>query len=446
MINTINNISGFLLKALSETLRYTILTVTILAYLSASHLDSVSFSGILLIGVGNYMLSYIISSSIASKSNEKSKLKYIFPVLTLIACLISVLYLMNLRTTNIKIAVLITYMFLWKRGMDSKIEDEDIRTVKGTVFLSVIIIGAIALFMIVMPVTGWYVKVFKVYVPIYFVVTILYLARISMIDAYSKYHANVIDKERNMTRFNVISTTIVGISLVFTLADYSPILSNVWSIVERALDIILYPLAWIGARISAFVNGLIKSADPVMGKGDGISEKSQEEISNLLVDLGPDKYGDLIVQIIDVLKWILFALLFAVVAYVLYKNFRELFYTNKERSLEGDEKSFVRPSGSLLKGMRRTFSNMFNKESFVLEGLHDIRRAYIKSIRKLKNKGYNYQKHYTPNEYLINITKEEHYKDNGFGILTSYYNKVRYGNKELDKGQVEKALKIKDEI
>ncbi|MTI47411.1 MAG: DUF4129 domain-containing protein [Firmicutes bacterium] len=449
MINRLNNISGFLLKAVSETLRYVLIAITALTLIFSNYIDTINVNAIFMIGIANYGISYLLSSYAANRSYEGSRLRFIIPILALTSCLISVFYLQELKTSILKISILIVYAFIWKRGMDSRIDNDYIYTMKRVMLTSVVLVALLSLLITVIPAFDWYLKVFKTYVPIYLIITLLYMARVSILNAYSKYHTNTVDKEKNINRFNIISTVVVALCLLFGIGDYSPVVSKVFNWVERVIEIILYPIGALGAKITMWLSPLFKHALSDEIKGEGISEQAQQELSNAMADIQPDKYSHIVLQVIEVAKWIIFVLIFSIIAYMLYKNFKELFYSSRSKNLEAEEKNFVKPSGDMLKRIRNTFNNLgniFNKDSYNLDGLHAIRKIYIQAIRKLKSKGYNYENSHTPNEFLANVSKREDYNEEDFDVLTEYYNEVRYGKKELDKDKVEKAIKIKDQI
>lgn len=454
MERTLNNISGFLVKSISEIMRYVLVMITILGFLFFNDLKTLNINFVLFFGIVNYGLSYIMADYLKKRSHQNSYMKIIFPIIGIGACIVSVLYLQDIQIPTFKLAVMVVYILLWKKGMDSNINDDDIQTIRKVMLFSLIIISIVvffAMFVTAFTVTGWYLNMFKIYVPVYLIVTLLYMDRVSRTNAYSRYYTNTINKEKNINRFNIISTSIVVLCLLtIFVGEYSIVLKSGFNVINKVLEIILYPVALLGAKLSSFMEKLFaRRIEDIDFKGNNISDEAKKEIAEKWLSIGPDKYGNQIVQIINIFKWILFAIFVGVVGYLLYKNFRELFYTEKENEVEGEEKDFVLPTAKSLSKLKKSFSNLgdrFRRHSNNIKGLPTIRRIYIQMVEKLKDKGYEYKKNYTPNEYLSNIDKEETYRQKGFDIITEYYNKLRYGNKELDENEIKNALEIKEQM
>jgi len=367
---------------------------------------------------------------------------------------------MNIGNMTLKVFLFLFYLIIWRKGTTLLIDDFDLQILRKTLLLNIVLVIILAMLSFALGSFHWYSNLIKVYLPAYMIISIIFLARTNLTTAYNEKNKNVINKSKNIQRFNIISTLIVIVLIIAIATDFFGVgssnlitkgIENIYNILERFLTLILYPVVWVISKVIEMIMGNSKSN--YQDISSGMEEASKRQLERDLPDLSESHINEILLNVIEGAKWFILGIIILAIIYFIYKNMREIYISNKvEESDEGEEKSFVINKGDIIKGIRKPFKFMKNGISKIVgkkgqnfKDLHAIRRIYFQVIIKLDKDGYKFPKHLTPNEYLIELEKKSFHQP-GLDILTEYYNEVRYGKKLLGQDKVNECIEIKNKI
>ncbi len=458
MFNFLDTISGFLLRTISIVLRYILLPFTFAVLTFQRFISGLSINSIFVLGLINYCLSFFISFAFSKLPNKHLKLRYIMFFLSIIVSFFTSFFFIDNQEILIRLISFIVYFFLWKKGIENYIDDEDIETINNSIVISIILFLVTGSLVFFFRFSLWYFSEIKLYLIFYFIITFLYLARTSIIDAYNKKMARTVNKKTNIFIFNCISTinvtffSLAVLSNFFglgNLAFFNSIGNAFYNFIGKLLMKLLYPVISIFAKLSEAIK---ESFNINILKSFQNMKENTEDISQIMdfKDQYNETIGDLI---INFTKWFVLIVGFIVIAYLIFINIKRLYSRTKEvDTADGEEKEFILTAEDIKKGFRKKLNELFSKLSSEAKKNYNnetklpiIRRIYLDVITMLSKKGYEYKKYYTPNEYADLFDGNELHSSE-LGTLTNYYNKVRYGNKKLDEKEIDEASSIKNKL
>lgn len=439
-----NKAVDMLLRAYFESIRFFIIIVTIVGL----YYGEFPVEGIFIFTLTIFIISHIVS--ITSSKLSKTKLNFLkISLLGIITSLIAVYFSLPNESVYFKSCFFIYFFILWKKGMNFLINEEDLVMYRNKFILSLIIILILTLITFGLGASDWYFNILSKYLISYIAISIIFLARTSLIEAYNKKYSNSINKNRNILVFTVLSTAIVLLIVLLTSTDFFG-LGEVWvvdyisNLIVNLLSIIIYPIILLLSNIVIKFREYILTKNPVT-----ISPKGDLAI---MQQFYTEEYKDSIaIKAIEILKWVIILVLFALILYYIYKAFKELYFEVQDEEKEWEDREFILSVNDIKKGVKNQMVNLISKIKRVFKktnGFNElpiIRRVYLETILKLSKRGFIFKNYFTPNEYLSQITDKK-YIDAGLDILTDYYNEARYSNNKITKSKNEQALGIKEEI
>lgn len=444
MYRKVNIISKTLIKGSYDVFKTFILFIAIVAFFFSNIPRDFSLRIIITNGVINYIFSLALIYVGYKKLNMKKLLKGIFPFLAVVISLLFAFYT-NDYSITLKFLTFIYYIYMWKRGIDFTEEDKTPQMFTSELVLLYIEIFLIGFFVNVFGSRDLYLMLIKKYLLVFIVLSILQLMRLNLTTVYEGVNINTINKSKNILRFNILSIVIVSLILILVFTNYFgfgnlnyviDLLKRIYQIFGKVIITVMYPLAWLLAKISKLLNLSFPERE----------DNSETEVEESKMQDMYDQEGSLNIEpILMVLKWSVFIIIGLVIIYIMYKKIRNIYISNKSTSSKDMEKEFVLSKRDIKKGIKKRFNQINNIISKYMEGnnlknLPVIRRLYAEKVIKLNKQGYEYKKHYTPNEFkdYINSKKEE----KSLELLTKYYNSARYGNKNITKKEIEEYIKL----
>lgn len=402
----------------------------------------------------NYLLSYMFSYYIIKKTFISLKIRFILPMLATCISLGSIILFMGSLTIGLKIGVLILNLILWLKGIGAVSYDDDYKTAKNRFALNIIVLLSLTMINFFMQNFVFIYKITEVYLPIYFIIQILYFARSSLLNAYRGKNINTINMTRNVRIFNIISSLITLTILLLIMTNFfgagdfkivSGAMSFILKVIEKVLRIVFYPVLLLLSKVAQLVSKKLDKYSDLFEKtlssfGDRLDSRHDELffIENPIVNL-----------IFVFIKWTIFAVLVFFILFFIFRKMKDISPYKVDEIEEGEEKDFVLTIKNvkhiLNKRVKNLISKIVNRKTNDLGSLHIIRRLYIEVILKLNKKGYRFERCDTPNEYLSNID-DNRYVNAGLNKLTQYYNEVRYGRKEIKSSSIAECVNIKANI
>jgi len=447
MVNLINDISNFIVKSLFEAHRvFLIATILCIGLFSTNEINNISLSLLFLFTFLVLIVSYIITGITFKNSDGETNYRKLSSILGLIISFILVLFIRNTSVT-FKAFYFFYFVILWINGIKIYFDSYDSSSYTQKFIISIVVILITS---ITISITHWdwiSENLSRYFLPYLFIWLIL-MSRMNLHEAYSSNEKNSIDKSKNTLKFNILTLILIAfISLPSFLFKFNP--KNLISLISKGFYYILLGFGYIFTMLYNLIGKFTHSEERYTEFQKKLTENLGEETQQELDFLSePYRAANITVE---VLKWI-FIIAFAILLTVyIYNLLKDSFKSNKE-SNKGDEiKDFILTKEDLLNSIKSPFSNLYKNISNIFKREHDdnklptIRKLYCDSLIFFSNKGYEFKKYFTPNEYLDSIS-EEKYKDNSFDKLTNYYNKARYGGKVISSEEENDAINIVNEL
>ncbi len=451
MYTRLNNIFNLIIKGLFETASVSISGILLLYFFSG--IDSAfTINMILTLSLANYLCAYSLYFYVSKSSNIKHKMKFIIIFFAVALSLISAF----ITSREVMIIYFIIYLFVWYKSVISITGERHINSVKNNFVVTVVLFFVMIFILTIFDGDSITAQKIKLLFPIYVGVSLSYFATVNLITAYNKRNSNFLNKTKNIKIINLIINSLILIILAFALTGFwglwdklmsSQILMNLWGIILKIIEIILYPIVFFLSKIIEFV---FRKADfSILDKlNSGEIPEQVEEIANQT--LSP-KAQAVMSTALSVVKWgIMILAIYLVIFYIIRALNNRIPLSN-----EGDdeeEKEFILSPEDIRKKIERSLkrlalnsSRLFSKSQNNSHSLPIIRRIYLDTILTLKEKGYEFEIYHTPNEYVSKLKKSE-YINTGIEDLTYIYNEYRYGGKDPTEEEINQCINVKNNI
>lgn len=446
MINFIDNITDFVLKAFFEIHRIFLIGILLLVFMFGEfEINNIYYCSLIII-----LLSYILSNIILKKSNKESKMNILLLILGIIINAIMLTFLFYYHSIDLKIFIFIFIYFLliWLKGIHIVIANDDLETYISKFIISIIIIMFIGL-ILSLNYFDWIKTNLLNYLLSYFFISLILIARINLYSAYSGNIKNTINKKKNILIFSVLTNFIIVITSLFSF-QFKVYLENIFKYILKLLYDLLYSVAIIldnkfHSIVKRLMNKFFEILYAILNK---FAKKDFETETFEIFEVDNTyTYNPFIENTIIILKWVIPFLIIVFLLYNIYKITKKTLKNKINDDGEDEIKNFVLTKEDILNNLKNPFnklskniSKLFNKD----KSLHIIRQIYIDIIIILNKKGYELKKSFTPNEYIETIEETTYKKE--LISLTKYYNIIRYSNKKITNEEIANAIKIKNEI
>ncbi len=422
MFKFIDDAAGLILRLAFEGLE-TFLLFTLLALSwNKAYVVGWSFPFTLVVLVLSYGLNKRFST-LGEKEREESK-RYVYGG---IAVALLAGFMAHPQYGNAgKIIMSMYYLYTWIRGVAMVVAEEKsvyyakrfIRTLAIGFVISISIgIGSWALFRVHLQ------GAFGLFV----VLTILYMVRLNMKDAFGREGVNVLTQNRHLLLVNVASVLLMvgGVGLLFAffvLADFS------WF--GQVLGYLLTPLLKLGTLFSLWAKGRFRSQ---MDKNDQLDEAFDrvQESTDPSVGVDSEMVQPYEESTLDVMvEWGFYLLLIALLVGLLYWMQKQIRQSRKGQGGQAFEYKESMVSATYLRQVIRDRLSTVNDRVRRVFGSHlpeePVRRLYAQFLHNELKVGRYYAKFKTAND----INEEVQVLDQGrpdIEALTDHYNRVRYG-------------------
>lgn len=458
MKKILNSLSAILIKSFYEVLRISLLMLAFVTLILLDSEGSHMVDKIILIGYLNYIASATFTFIMRKKGRGIFAPEKSVPIIAIFTILLSIFFLMKSYPITIKMAALIFFPLLWQKGSNYKLEWNEGEQAKRTFLISTGILAFHIFMLFTLDSHLLYHEIINIYFPLYVLVGLMYMNIVNLNSVYGKNYTNAINKDTNISRFNIISATIVIILMGLILTRFLGLwesnffLDSLRSLRDgfaEVLVIVSYPL---GRVIFAFLIRFRRWAQQLNG-GDNSQEENLGEESDEFIDeefMEQEFVMDEGVStILTYTLWIVLAAIALYTIYKLYKHLKKGFEDEKDGS-GNEEREFILSLSDILDGFKKPFTNLFKgmKKSLnnnYFNELHEVRKTYILMVKELINLGFNREDFHTPNEYLSSVERQG-YDKSELRLLTKLYNKVRYGNKELSDVEIANIHEIRNKI
>ncbi|WP_130806598.1 hypothetical protein [Senegalia massiliensis] len=416
-------------KIIFEGLRYLILIITIVGMVT----DNIYFNRIVLFIFSLFITSYLISKLISTKKDLKIFLSKAIVLIGIITSMVLSYY--SSRTNMLFILFTIIYLLIWIKGIKLKNQiyyNKDI----FQKFILTLIIGLLFSLDILIGNTRWYVNDIIPYILIFIIISFIFSIRVNLYNAYAS--DNHINKSKNLKIFNVISNIfiimIIGSIIYFSFEGYNIKLINSNS--DKIIDVLLAPLIFIVSIIYNFLSKIISKINPELKTNDSTLELTNNN-ENLLEVQNQNETMELA---FNYLGWALVIGIIIVLAYILYRMSKNIENNKKDNeNIILEEKEFIFDRHNIVNNFKNKFIRS-KAGQIKNENLHKVRLIFIQISQIMLKQGYNYRKEFTPREFILQ-NKEDEGKAKKF---IEEYEKVRYGNKDIDEEDMKKIYEYKD--
>ncbi|MTI70502.1 MAG: hypothetical protein FH751_09660 [Firmicutes bacterium] len=445
MSDFLDKSTEIILRAFFDVLRiFLIATVLIRSFYYEFELNYMFQFSLIVVGV-SYIVSYLYVR-IGEEEINRKVLPITGIIVSISASKLSAGFIYDSLAINF--ILFFYYTIIWIKGMNFIIRNDTYE-----IYFKRFIFSICAIFFVMMTIglgnLRWFMNNLETYFIGYFLISILYLTRLNLLNVYSNTRVNMINKKRNLMKFNIFSSTgvLVLFFLIFNNTLKIKYFNIAFEIFWNILVKILYPFVYIFYKIAIFLrkrtakfnleeNDLLKINDGNGNKG----------VFESLKQIAPERF---ITIINAIFKWGFILIITGIVIYIMWKLTKEILVRLKETSDNAnEEKDYIYNKEDIKKNLTKsikkvynTISNIFSKEESK-EKLSKVRIVYIQVVNNLINKGYKYKTFFTPNEYLMKFNKDK-ITYNNLSTLTKYYNKDRYGNKDaFTKEEIERLNEI----
>ncbi|MBR3840701.1 MAG: DUF4129 domain-containing protein [Erysipelotrichales bacterium] len=261
----------------------------------------------------------------------------------------------------------------------------------------------------------------------YMFFAVFYLIRLHILTEYESA-AFSISKQKNILLIDII--------MIFVVILFIVVGKNIWTYIPQLILGILYAIFMFLQYVWKFSLWLVVVIQNIYlwltGYRQGIYDKPDRIETGDIFWFEPESFfsWDLIDSLpeIDKNAYILptfFVAFFFIVAAVLMINFIIVFYNKRkyknEEVVMDSEKSFIFKPSSLVDEFWERFKKFFSTTSN-----NEVRKAYVKAVNVLYDKGLPLEKYMTPTEFERIVSAEHMDTSGSFSELTKQYNEVRY--------------------
>lgn len=451
MCTRLNNIFNIIIKGISETAIVSI-SGTIFIFLFAEVDSHILINRIMFLSLANYLCAYALYYYIFKEVNVNNKKKYTFILIAIFISLVS----SYITSMGLKVVTFIIYLIIWYKSIVSITDERDFQSAKKVFMVSLLFYLFIILILSLLNGESVAIQNLKVFFSIYIGATLSYFATANLEKAYNKKNSNSLNKAKNIKIINLISNLLVLSFLVSTLTGFFGILekivfSNIANyfgiIIQKIIEIILYPIVILTTKLVELIFSRTDfSILEQLNKGN-----TPEYIEEIVNETLSPKSQAIIETVFSIAKWGIVILIIFIVSFYIIKAISNRALSKNEED-DKEEKEFILSSKDIERRMKKSLKKLANVVSALFSKSKDnslelprIRRIYIDTILTLKEKGYEFKKHYTPNEYLSTLA-ESKYINAGINDLTKVYNGCRYGKKEVTEEEIEESIRIKSNI
>lgn len=429
----LDDLTGVFIRGITETTKCFIFFSLCIAIIGLQYSGEGDFHLIAIVGVVLYLIA-TITIDYLSKKNKGKGIKYILAII--IEILIALLLVKNIPWQYKPYCILYFLFIVFYATIHY-----DKSFYESRFFLIKYLYSSFVMLCLFLGFTLKSFPVIKSYLLFYIIMSIIYLMYLNIMDEYRDVSANLINKNKNLKRFNIIAVFITVSSYLIFITDFF----------KRIFDIAFYLVQTLFYQIIIHVSPIIYWLSNKIVSNEAklkelASKGSIDENSKLLDEMQKNQQLDASMvydnpTVVIVIKVILLVAFISLICGLMYITYRKFITTYKIEecdidSLDGEERSFVFKKDKVEKEKKKK-SNLKN--------LHVIRRIYIDVIKTLKGRGIDYKDFYTPNEYNLFI-QSTNLKYKNVGELVNVYNRVRYGNKNISKEDIDKAYKIKENL
>ena len=261
----------------------------------------------------------------------------------------------------------------------------------------------------------------------YMFFAVFYLIRLHILNEYESA-AFSISKQKNIL--------LIDILMISTVVIFIIVGKNIWYYIPQLILGILFAFFTFLQYVWKFSLWVVVGIQNIYlwltGYRQGIYEEPERIETGNIIWFEPEKFfsWDLIDNMPEIdknalLLPTLFVAFFCVVTVVLMIYFVITFYNKRryknEEIVVDSEKSFIFKPSNLVDEFWERFKKFFSTTSE-----NEVRKAYVKAVNVLYDKGLPLEKYMTPTEFE-RIVSAEHLDNNGaFTTLTKQYNEVRY--------------------
>lgn len=451
MFIKLNYIFNLIMKSLSETANISIPGILFI-YLFLDIDSHILINKIVVFSLINFLSAYALDSFIFRGESLNNRKKYTYFFIAIILSVISAF----ITSRDTRLVPFILYLIIWYKSIVSITDKGDFQSTKKIFVISLLLyLFVIFILSLTNGESDTAIKL-KSFFPIYVGASLSYFATINLERVYNKKNTNSLNKSKNIRIVNLISNSVILVFLVSTLTGFFGIWKKVFSsnivkglggILQKVAEVVLYPIVFLTSRLAELI---FRKADLLRLKRLNIG-KTPEEIEETVNETISTRPQIIIDIIFTIAKWgTIFLIIYIILFYIIKAINNKVLYKNIED--EEEEKEFILSSkdvpGRMKKSFKKLFSDiaeLFSKSNENFLNLHIIRRIYIDTILILKDEGYKFKNHQTPNEYLFSLEQSK-YVDTGIGELTKVYNDYRYGGKEPTKEELEECARVKKNI
>lgn len=429
----LDDLTGVFIRGITETTKCFIFFSLCIAIIGLQYSGEGDFHLIAIVGVVLYLIA-TITIDYLSKKNKGKGIKYILAII--IEILIALLLVKNIPWQYKPYCILYFLFIVFYATIHY-----DKSFYESRFFLIKYLYSSFVMLCLFLGFTLKSFPVIKSYLLFYIIMSIIYLMYLNIMDEYRDVSANLINKNKNLKRFNIIAVFITVSSYLIFITDF---FKRIFDIAYYLVQNLFYQIIIHVSPIIYWLSNKIVSNEAKLK--ELASKGSIDENSKLLDEMQKNQQLDASMvydnpTVVIVIKVILLVAFISLICGLMYITYRKFITTYKIEecdidSLDGEERSFVFKKEKIEKERKKKIN---------LKNLHVIRRIYIDVIKTLNGRGIDYKDFYTPNEYNLFI-QNTNLKYKNVGELVNVYNRVRYGNKNISKEDIDKAYKIKENL
>ena len=321
-----------------------------------------------------------------------------------------------------KIFRVLAFAYIWTTGQNYAVRHDRIKTVRQKTLTTIFVLTPLIYLLSKGKFSGTFQSIASFYFPFYCIVALLNLNLVNMRSAYDTYESNGINRDANLSRFSRITIGFIAFLFVLFQMRHLGLFQLIYkgfvllsNLIILVLQLLVLPFAYLVSllteKIKLMNNGEQLAPSASLGTKDTSFFKipPEMEISNFA-----EMFFTVLVSVVIIL--IVYLILKKVSQ---HKNVTVAPGADEERTFIFDLKN---PLSDLLKKWTKRHQE---------DVIHSkIRIKYREALSQWKQKGFEKNRHLSPDEYL-NVLEQKGQIQPDFTELTQDYKKVRYGNQDL---------------